>query len=73
MRFSARVIPRSSQEKIIEEKGSWKVYVHPAAEDGKANMRVRELVSKRLGVSKSKVKIIRGLTSRTKLIEVCDA
>ena len=73
MKLSVRVVPRSSQEKIVEGKENWKVYVHPAAEDGKANARVCELISAKLGVAKSKVKIVRGLTSRNKIIEVGDA
>ncbi|MBI4388527.1 MAG: DUF167 domain-containing protein [Candidatus Omnitrophica bacterium] len=73
MKLTVRVIPRSSQEKIVEEKNSWKVYVHPAAEGGKANGRILELISEKLDVPKSKLKIIKGTASRIKLIEVSDA
>ena len=71
MNLSVRVIPRSSQEKIIEEsERNWKVYLHTSPERGKANQRLRELIAEKLHISKSKIKIIRGETKPFKIIEV---
>ena len=71
MRLSVRVIPRASREEIIEEsKTSWKVYVHESPERGKANRRLLVLIAERLDVPKSKIRIIRGETSKSKIIEV---
>lgn len=71
MAISVRVIPRSSQEKIVvEDGGAWRVYVHASPERGKANKRLCELIAEKLGVSKGQVKIVRGETNSKKVIEV---
>jgi len=38
--------------------------------DGRANTAVRKLVARRLGVAASRVSVVRGASSRDKLIEV---
>ncbi len=71
MRLSVRVIPRASREKIVQEsEGTWKVYLHESPERGKANGRLCELIAERFGVSKTKVRILRGETKKLKQIEV---
>lgn len=71
MRFSVRAVPRSSQEKIvIETDAKWKVYVREAPERGRANKRLEEMIAERLGVPKRKVRVVGGIASRMKTVEV---
>ncbi len=70
MNLSVHVIPRSSREEIIEKNGIWKIYLHESPERGKANEKVCELIARKLEIPKSKVKIVRGETSKNKWIEV---
>lgn len=74
VKISVRVITRSKRELIEEEaSGIWKVYLHTVPEQGKANERLRELIAEHLDVSKSAVRIVRGETSKHKIIEVANA
>lgn len=70
-----RVTPKSKSPRIkkeVEADGSvlYKVYVTAAPEDGKANEAVIKLLAQTLGVPKSSLSIIRGLTSREKIIKL---
>jgi uncharacterized protein len=68
--IEVRVTPNSSKEGVFVEGEQIKVYVHDAPQDGQANEKVIKLLAKKLGVAKSRVEIVRGQTSRTKLIQV---
>jgi len=70
MKYEIKVIPRSSQRKIIKEGERYKVYVHESATDGKANAAVRELIADEFNVAKSNVLIIKGEKNRNKIIEI---
>ncbi|GHS97010.1 UPF0235 protein [Bacteroidia bacterium] len=48
----------------------YRVYVTAAPADGAANRAVIKLLAEHLGVAKSKIRIIRGETSRDKLMEI---
>ena len=50
--------------------GSLKVYVTAPPEDGRANEAVIEAVAEWLGVKRRQVEIIRGATSRNKVVRV---
>lgn len=66
-----KVVPNSSSYKIIQDKlGIIKCYVHSAPENGKANKELIKLWSERLGVSKSSIEIISGLTNARKKLRV---
>lgn len=70
-----RVTPKAKLSRIKREVAPdasiyYKVYVTVAAEDGKANQAVIELLAKALGISKSSLAITHGLTSRNKIIQV---
>ncbi len=59
--------PGSRTEGVeIREDGVWTVRVRPPAVDGKANERVRELISEFLGCRKSEVILRSGPASRLK-------
>ncbi len=50
--------------------GALKIAVTAAPENGKANVAIAELLSERLGVAKSKVKLVSGATARSKKFSV---
>jgi len=71
MRLSVKVIPKSSQEKIVEiAPGELKIYVHAAPQDGLANKSVKRLVAEKYNIAPSAVTIIKGETSRLKSVEI---
>ena len=65
-----KVIPKSSRNRIIKEKTFLKIYTTSAPEKGKANKKVICLLSEFLGISKRKLRIIKGEISQWKLVEV---
>ena len=73
MRIYARVIPKSSRNKIERlNDGSYKVWVVVVPEKGKANQVVIKLLAKHFKVSKSQIEIVGGKTARVKIIDICE-
>lgn len=73
MNINVRVIPKAKLNKITAETdGSLKVHTSVAPTDGKANDAVIKLLAEYLGVPKSRIKIVRGVTSRDKVFIVQD-
>ena len=72
MDLRVKVIPKSSRTKLaaILPDGTWKVKVAAAPEKGKANRALCEFVAEKLGVAKSRVRVIAGETSQLKRIRV---
>ncbi len=71
MRIRVRVKPGAREEKVSRElDGSLLVSVRARAQEGKANEAVVKAVAKALRVPKSSVRIVSGLSSRTKTLEV---
>ena len=71
MRLRIRVKPGAREEKVRREPdGSLLVSVTARAREGKANAAVVKAVAKALHVPKSSVRIVSGLSSRTKTLEV---
>ncbi|MEJ7554170.1 MAG: DUF167 domain-containing protein [Aquificaceae bacterium] len=71
MILKVRAKPKSKVEYVKElEKDLYEVAVKEPPEDGRANERIIELLAKHFGVSKSKVQLLRGSTSRLKVFEV---
>jgi len=74
--ISAKIFPQSKknavEDIIIEENGSLNLKVRITAPpvDGKANQAVIEILAKHFSVKKSDIEIIRGHTTRQKLIKV---
>lgn len=59
--------PGSKTERVeIREDGVWVIRVRPPAVDGRANERVRELISEFIGCRKSEVSLKSGPASRLK-------
>lgn len=70
-----KVTPKAKSERIkkeVRDDGSviYKIYVTVVPEDGKANDAVIKLLAKKLGVAKSALTIIKGHTSREKIIQL---
>lgn len=73
--LQVRVTPKASSNRIkIEEQADgtklYRVYVTVVPEDGKANQAVIKLLAKELGLPKSSLTIVRGLSTRDKLVRV---
>lgn len=72
MRITVRVKPGSKKGPLVEasDDGSLTVFLQQRAVDGAANEGLIELLAKHYGVSKSRVTIEAGFTSRIKRLEV---
>ena len=71
MRIKVKVIPKASNKRIKKlGKNSYKIHLTAPPVDGKANKQLIELIADKLNISKSQVKIVRGETSRKKVIEI---
>jgi len=68
--IAVRVTPKASRNRILLSAGQLRVYVTVVPEDGKATAMVQKLLAKALGVPKSKLRLIRGQTSRDKVFRV---
>jgi len=81
MRLNVRVQPNAKQNKIVKEDGRYKVYPHtknfgvrvyltaPPVE-GKANQALIEFLAEHFKVKRSQIKIVKGLKSRDKVVEI---
>ncbi|OGH83744.1 MAG: hypothetical protein A2261_04180 [Candidatus Magasanikbacteria bacterium RIFOXYA2_FULL_44_8] len=72
MKIRIRVLPRSSRNEVVGEMadGTLKVKLTAPPVDGKANDALVELLAKHFDTSKSKIKIVSGLTSKNKTVEI---
>lgn len=71
MRIAVRVIPGARTNEVLElGEGAYKVKVTTVPEKGKANIAVQKLLAKHLGISKSKLILIKGETSQDKVFEI---
>ncbi|MCL7409704.1 DUF167 domain-containing protein [Marivivens donghaensis] len=68
--IAVRVTPKASRDRILVEDDTIRVYVTTLPEDGKANKAVVKLLSKALGVPKTRLDLIRGATSRDKVFRI---
>ncbi len=66
-----RLIPRAAANEIVgEREGALVVRVTAAPVDGRANTALCRLLAKRLGVGSQSVSLVRGASSRDKVVEV---
>ncbi|MDQ7799622.1 MAG: DUF167 domain-containing protein [Candidatus Edwardsbacteria bacterium] len=70
MRLNLKIVPNAKQEKIVPEGDVYKVYIPAPAVDGKANAYLIKFLAKHFGVRKSAVTLVRGETSRHKVVEI---
>ena len=73
MKIRIWVIPRASRNKLekIEEK-HYKVHLTTPPINGKANTTLIKFLSKQFKIPKSSIRIISGMKSRDKIIEIPD-
>jgi len=66
-----KIVPGSSQTRFLGElDGRAKIAVSAPPEKGKANKAVIEFIANRLGIRKSDVTVVSGLTSAVKTIRI---
>lgn len=71
VRIRVKVVPRARRPGVARlADGTWRVAVSAPAEGGKANAAVVDALAKHLDVPKSAVRIVRGLASRNKEVEL---
>lgn len=71
MRIEVRVMPRARRRAVERSsEGTFRMKVTEPAEGGRANAAVIEALAEQFDVPKRSVTILRGLTSRRKLIEI---
>ena len=67
--FNIRVIPRARKNEVtVDADGTVRVHTTAAPSDGAANAAVIKMLAKHFDVPKSSIEIIRGQTSRDKVI-----
>ena len=71
VRFQVRVQPRASRSEVAGSYGgALKVRLQAPPVDGAANEALVDFLADRLGVARREVRIVAGLTSRSKVVEV---
>lgn len=75
MKIQVKVKPRSKTEDVTKEMdgGVYVVRVKEPPIEGKANKAVLRLLAKHFGVPESRLRIVGGLSSKNKVIEVMPA
>ena len=72
-KINLRVIPRAKQNKIdVDADGTYRVHITAAPVDGAANVAVIKILAEYFNIPKSQIKIVRGETSRDKVVEIPD-
>ncbi len=71
LKIQVKVIPNSKEAKIKEESEKiLKVKVDAPAREGKANKRLIEILARHFSKPKTSIKIVKGLTSKNKVVEI---
>lgn len=69
--IEVRVTPRSSREKMeVCVDGTFKIWVTTPPVEGEANESVSQLIAKTLGISKSRVELVKGSKGRSKTFQI---
>ena len=70
MKIQVKVKPNSRTEEVIQENDSFLIKVKEPPKEGKANQAIIKLLARHFGVSQSQVRIVSGLKSKVKVIEI---
>jgi len=71
MKYTIKIIPKSSENKIIEHYDDFlKIKLCSIPERGKANEELIKFLSKYFKIPKSNIEIVKGHTSRNKIVEI---
>jgi uncharacterized protein (TIGR00251 family) len=71
-KFSVKVVPNAKKNSVETKNNGIKIYVTAKAEDNKANLAVVELLAEHFSVKKRCVRILSGLKSRKKIVEITE-
>lgn len=66
MKLEVKVVPNAKRNEIKGEK----IYLNAPAIEGKANEALVEFLAEHYGVKRRQVRIIKGLKSRSKVVEI---
>jgi uncharacterized protein YggU (UPF0235/DUF167 family) len=70
-RLSLRVSPGAKSSAVVGRYGErWKIRVAAPAESGRANEALLELMAGTLGITRSRLRVVSGIGSRDKIVEV---
>jgi len=72
VKIRVKIKPNSRTEELSQEGDSFIVKVREPPRQGRANQAVIKLLAQHFGVPQSRVRIISGLRSRNKVIEVAE-
>lgn len=72
MRLEVKVIPKAKANTVTQRQGKLVIRVTAPADRGLANEAVSRLLAEHLKVSRSRIRIVRGVAARRKVIEVLD-
>jgi hypothetical protein len=70
VKIQVKVIPSAKEAMVEESGGVLRVKVDAPAREGKANRRLVEILAEYFSKPKSSLKIVKGLTSKNKTIEI---
>jgi uncharacterized protein (TIGR00251 family) len=71
MRLIVKVTPKAKLNKIVRaDKQTYHIYTTAPPDKGKANQAIVKLLAKHLNLPKSSLTIIKGQTSRQKIIQI---
>ena len=71
MKIKVKVIPNSSRNEIVGWQGDiLKVKVKAPADKGKANKELINILAEKYHAAERQINIVRGMTSRSKIIEI---
>jgi len=74
MFIKVKVSPKSKKEEIIKKtENGYIVYVKEKAEEGRANQRVREILSVYFKIPAGKIRLIKGGKKPNKIFEIISA
>ena len=72
MILSVKVKPNSRDNRISKENGLLVIRIHAPAQEGKANKAIVEFLSESMGIPKSFIEIVGGMSSSHKRISIGD-
>jgi uncharacterized protein YggU (UPF0235/DUF167 family) len=72
MYIKVKAFPGAKKELIREGSSRLEIYVRDDAQRGAANLRIRFLVAQHQGVPVSKVRLVKGHTTQSKIFEILE-
>lgn len=70
MRITVKVFPKSKLESVVEQDGVYIVRVNAPAANNQANEVVIKALAEYFKTAKSNIEIVKGFTSRFKVVEI---